>query len=59
MLLGTLDANLLGNMLKQKSVIKACNGVIRAEQDFQPSYPLLILTYKYNTKLSLNSNMFI
>ena len=34
MLLGTLDASLLGNMLKQKSVIKAGNGVIRAEQDF-------------------------
>ena len=41
MILGTLGVGLLGNMLEGKSVIRAGHGVIRAEQDFQPSHPLL------------------
>ena len=34
MLLGTLTANLLGNALSSKGVIKAGEGTIRAGQDF-------------------------
>ena len=41
MLLSTLGAGLLGNMLDGKGVIRAGHGVIREEQDFQPSHPLL------------------
>ena len=34
MLLGTLEASLLGNMLIGKVVVRASEGVIRAGQDF-------------------------
>ena len=34
MLLGTLDASLLGNLLTGKGTIKAGEGTIRAEQNF-------------------------
>ena len=34
MLLGTLGASLLGNLLKGKGTIKAGEGTIRAEQNF-------------------------
>ena len=34
MLLGTLDAGLLGNMLPGKGVMRAGEGTIRAGQDF-------------------------
>ena len=34
MLLGTLDASLLGNLLTGKSTIRASEGTIRAGQDF-------------------------
>ena len=34
MLLGTLGVGLLGNMLAEKGVIKASEGIIRAGQDF-------------------------
>ena len=34
MLLGTLDASLLGNLLTGKSTIRAGEGTIRAGQDF-------------------------
>ena len=40
MLLGTLGASLLRNLLKGKSTIRACEGTIRAGQDFQ--CPLII-----------------
>ena len=34
MLLGTLDASLLGNLLTDKGVIRACECTIRAGQNF-------------------------
>ena len=34
MLLITLDASLLGNLLTGKRVMRACEGTIRADQDF-------------------------
>ena len=34
MLLGTLDASLLGNLLEGKCTIRAVNGTVRAGQDF-------------------------
>ena len=41
MLLGTLDASLLGNLLTGKGTIRAGEGTVRAGQDFLiPLYPL-------------------
>ena len=34
MLLGTLDANLLGNLLAGKGINRADEGVIRADENF-------------------------
>ena len=34
MLLGTLSASLLGNLLTGKGTIKVCDATVRARQDF-------------------------
>ena len=48
MLLGTLDASLLGNLLTGKSTIRAGEGTIRAGQEF---WCYLILNKFWNTKI--------
>ena len=58
MLLGSLSASLLGNLLTGKGTIRAGEGTIRAGQDF---YLIIwkILKYKSIIKMNLNLMVFI
>ena len=55
MLLGTLGASLLGNLLTGKGKIRAGEGIVRADQYFSCRLTIKqILKYKSIIKMSLN-----
>ena len=58
MLLGTLGNRLLGNLLAVKGTIRACEGTVRAGQDFYCRL-ILYLTLKYRKCMNLNLMVFI